>query len=105
MSISGIGGSSPFMNIGAFGSVGSSLLAAETEKKTPRAEFMEYAQMTPAERMRAAMLSRMGLEEKDLAGMFAEEREAVEAKIKAMIKAQIEADQDKRPGRITDITV
>ncbi|MES2032638.1 MAG: hypothetical protein V4466_00555 [Pseudomonadota bacterium] len=102
MSISSIGGVSP---LSALMGIGAALLKAdETEKsRSPRADFLEIARQTPAERMRAALLARMGLEEKDLAGMTADQREAVENKIKEMIKADFEAGADKRPGRIVDL--
>lgn len=103
MSISSIsGGLSPLMALGGIG--GALLNAEETDKsRSPRNEFLEIARQTPAERMRAALLARLGLEEKDLAGMTAEQREAVENKIKEMIKAELEASADKRPGRIVDV--
>lgn len=102
MSISSIGGVSP---LSALMGIGAALLNAdETEKsRSPRADFLEIARQTPAERMRAALLARMGLKEKDLAGMTADQREAVENKIKEMIKADFEAGADKRPGRIVDL--
>lgn len=114
MSISGIGASAFFSVMGsaklngvapiAATSSGGLSAAGET-RKSARDEFLEFAQMTPAERMRAAMLQRLGLKEEDLEGMSADARKAVEEQLKAMIKEQVENDPDQRPGRIADVTV
>jgi len=114
MSISGLGAASALFSIMGSARLNASPSAAAptgglgevTEaKKTARDEFREFAQMTPAERMRAAMLQRLGIKEEDLAAMSPEERQAVEEKLKAMIKEQVENDPDQRPGRIADVTV
>lgn len=51
--------------------------------------FLKFARMTPAEKMRAKMLSQLGLTEDDLKAMSPKEREKVEKKIADMIKKQL----------------
>ena len=50
------------------------------------AEFMEWSEMTPAERIRAEMLEERGLSEDDLAAMPDEARETVEEDIRRAIE-------------------
>lgn len=112
MSISGIGGSTPFTTAGLMRlNTPTETTAADTTNglsgapaaKSARDEFLDYAKMTPAEKMRAAMLARLGLKEEDLKAMDADARKAVEAKIKEMVKQEFEASVDKSPGKIVDL--
>jgi hypothetical protein len=68
-------------------------------------EFTNLANMTPAERIRAQILERLGLTEDDLKGMPKEEREAFEKQIADEIKEQLTGVDDKgaddRAGVIT----
>jgi hypothetical protein len=59
---------------------------AATKPKTAEEQFLDYAQKSPAERMRDDILKSLGLTEDDLAKMSPEERAAVEEKIKKMIE-------------------
>jgi hypothetical protein len=68
-------------------------------------QFLEYANMTPAERMQADMLSQLGLTEDQFKAMTPAEQQKVEDKIQQMIKQQAEQSNDKRTGLITDISV
>jgi hypothetical protein len=68
-------------------------------------QFLEYANMTPAERMQADMLSQLGLTEDQFKAMTPAEQQKVEDKIRQMIKQQAEQSNDKRTGLITDISV
>ncbi|NMG36058.1 hypothetical protein GRF61_16545 [Azoarcus sp. TTM-91] len=66
------------------------------------ADFRDYMEKTPAERMRDAILRDMGLTEEDLAAMPAEERAAVEDEIAERIKDKllaqgVEADGSAAP--------
>jgi hypothetical protein len=72
-------------------SSGSAGLAA-VAKPSAKDEFLKWAQMTPGERMRANMLSSMGLDEAKLAAMSEEEREKIEAQIREMIEVKVRAD-------------
>jgi uncharacterized FlaG/YvyC family protein len=58
-------------------------------------EFSELANMTPAERVRAQMLERLGLTEDDLEGMPKEVRESIEKQIADEIKKQLTGVDDK----------
>jgi hypothetical protein len=111
MSISGIGAGSPYTSAGASRLAGlGATTGSETTSglsgaaKSIREQFLDFAQMTPAERMRAALLAKLGLKEDDLKSMGAEERKAVESKLAALIKQEVENDPDKRPGKILDIS-
>lgn len=102
MSISGLGGISPF-----FTAAGLSRLdtVGDASKFSPtRAAFQAEAEKTPAERMREQMLARLGLKEGDLQGMSPDERQAVEKQLAEMIKQEVEkAAQDSRPGKVLDL--
>jgi hypothetical protein len=69
-----------------------------------RAEFLKRAQMSFADQMRAQLLDAMGLTEDDLKAMAAEERAVVEAKIKELIKTQVEQAELQKKGALVDIT-
>lgn len=66
-------------------------------------EFRAYAQMTPAEKMRAAILGSMGLSEDDLKAMDPKERAKIEEKIKTMIKQKVEDSTEKQTGVAVDL--
>lgn len=72
---------------------------------TAEAEFLKYARMSPAERMRDAVLKQLGVTEEDLKAMSPEKRQAIEKKMAEMIKEQVEADPSKKgkTGQIADI--
>lgn len=70
----------------------SSALGQSAVGKSAEEAFLEYQNMTPAEKYRAMYLSQLGLTEEDLAGMSADERAKVEAKLAEMIRAAIERD-------------
>lgn len=77
---------------------------AKVQAKTPETEFLEYAQKSPAERIRDAILKEMGLTEEQLDGMGAEQREAMEKAIAEKLKEKIEQQADKRPGMVVDFS-
>lgn len=78
--------------------------SALTAKPTETAEqkFLEWAKMTPAERMHAQMLSQLGITEDQYKAMDPAAKQKVEEKIRDMIKKQAENGNDKRTGLITD---
>jgi len=82
---------------------GAGMTAAPT--KTAKDEFLDYAKMTPAQKMRASMLSKLGVTEEQLKAMDSKERQKIEDKIKEMIKAEIEGpDGDRKPkGMLVDV--
>lgn len=68
-------------------------------------QFLQYADMTPAQRMQAQMLSQLGLTEDQFKAMSPADQQKVEAKIQQMIKQQAQETAEKRTGLITDISV
>jgi hypothetical protein len=68
-------------------------------------QFLQYANMTPAQRMQANMLSELGLTEDQFKAMTPAEQQKVEDKIRDLVKKQADASNDKRTGLITDISV
>jgi hypothetical protein len=81
--------------------------AAPTDgSSVARTKFAEYMKMTPAEKMHAAMLQRHGVTEEEFKAMSADERAAIEAKIKEMIKAEVESGSQKgKTGVFADMKV
>jgi hypothetical protein len=68
-------------------------------------KFLEYANMTPAERMFSQMLSQLGLTEDQFKAMSPADQQKVEDKIRELVKQQAEKSNDKRTGLITDMSV
>jgi hypothetical protein len=81
--------------------------AAAAKSQAEVADFEAYANMTPAQRMRANILASMGLTEDDVKGMDPKQRAALEQKIeKAIEDAVMKQARDKAAkGQLTDITV
>jgi TPP-dependent pyruvate/acetoin dehydrogenase alpha subunit len=82
----------------------SALTARPAETKTAEQKFLEWAKMTPAERMHAQMLSQLGITEDQFKAMDPAAQQKVEDKIRDMIKKHAEDSNDKRTGLITDKT-
>lgn len=103
MSISSIGSSSPYagVQVGLTNTTASPPLS----QTSARDEFLKFQAMTPAEKMRAMMLAKLGVTEEQLKAMSPEERAKVEQKLKDMIKQQVENDPDKKgkTGQIADV--
>lgn len=101
MSISSIGSSS---YAGAYSGMSASTSSpiGETSAKD---EFLKYQAMTPAQKMRAAMLAKLGVTEEQLKAMGPEDRAKIEQKLKDMIKQQVQNDPDKKDktGQIADV--
>jgi hypothetical protein len=66
-------------------------------------DFMAYASMTPAQKMRAAILGSMGLTEDSLKAMDPKERAKVEEKIKTLIQQKVEQSVEKKTGVMIDL--
>lgn len=97
ISISGASPTSPFDT-----QKSASLSAKPAEAKSVAQKFLEYAKMTPAERMHAQMLAQLGLTEDQFKAMSPADQQKIEDKIRDMIKQQAENGGDKRAGIITD---
>ena len=93
MSISSIGSSSPY--VGAYSGLSASN-ASPLGETSAKDEFLKYQAMTPAQKMRAMMLAKLGLTEDDVKAMKPEDRKKVEDKLKEMIKQQVQNDPDKK---------
>jgi hypothetical protein len=66
-------------------------------------QFMDYAKMSPMERMRAQILKSMGLTEDDLKKMTPEQQKAVEQKIEQLIKQQLQKNAG-QTGQVVDVS-
>jgi hypothetical protein len=68
-------------------------------------KFLAYARMTPGEKLRAALLSQLGLTEEKVKAMSPEDQQKVEEKIRDLIKQAAEKQMDKtgQGGFIADI--
>ena len=77
--------------------------AAKSGADTAVADFMAYAKMTPAQKMRAMILGDMKLTEKDLAAMDPKERAKIEQKIKDLIQEKVAQNVVKQTGVIVDM--
>lgn len=78
------------------------LSAKPANDKSPEQWFLDYAKMTPAEKMHAAMLSQLGISEEEFQAMDSAAQQKIEDKIREMIKQQAEKTNDTRTGLITD---
>jgi hypothetical protein len=70
--------------------------------ETAEQKFLDYAKMTPAERMHAQMLAQLGLTEDQFKAMSPADQQKIEDKIREMVKQQVQNSSDKRTGMITD---
>lgn len=74
--------------------------AAALGAKKPADELEAYVKMTPAERMRDAMLKRMGVTEEELAAMPPEQRKGFEDKIGELVVEEMQQTAQKTGSRI-----
>ncbi|RDJ21294.1 hypothetical protein DWF00_13315 [Bosea caraganae] len=82
---------------------GAAVTAKSPEASSAETDFLKFAKMTPAERLHAQMLAKLGLTEEEFEKMDPKARAEVADKILNEIKKTLEANGDKRPGMITDI--
>jgi hypothetical protein len=101
MSVSSIGSSSAY---GPYAGVSAST-ASPIGEMSAKDEFLKFQAMTPAQKMRAMMLAKLGVTEEQLKAMSPEERKKIEDKLKDMIKQQVQNDPDKKgqKGLVADI--
>jgi ABC-type transporter MlaC component len=104
MSISVVPASSP--NLASYPasskSPATTISASASAAKTAAQQFQEYASMTPAQRLHAQMLAKLGLTEDQFKAMSPADQQKVEDKIRDMIKQQMADNNDKRTGLIAD---
>jgi hypothetical protein len=60
--------------------------------------------MTPAQRMFAQMLNKLGISQDEFNAMTPAQKQKVEQEVQQMIKQQVQNSSDKRSGMITDIS-
>ncbi len=101
MSISSIGSSA---GLGGYSGITASPSSSVGEMSA-KDEFLKFQAMTPAQKMRAMMLAKLGVTEEDLKAMPPEKRKQIEDKLKEMIKQQVQNDPKLggKKGQITDI--
>jgi hypothetical protein len=108
MSISFPGGSSGFSvssSVSSFNLPQSANLAPKSSQDDSIVQqFMQFAKMTPAQRLFAQMLNKLGISQDDFNAMSPAEQQKVEQKIQQMIKQQVQNSSDKQTGLITDIS-
>jgi hypothetical protein len=73
--------------------------------ETAAQKFLEYANMTPAERLQAEMLNQLGLTEDQFKAMDPADQQKVMDKIRELIKQQAQNSGDPRTGLLTDMSV
>jgi len=104
---SGFSATSPFAKQSSSSSSANSSAnsaASNTSADSAVQKFLEYAKMTPAERLHAEMLSQLGLTEDQFKALSPADQQKVEDKIREMIKKQLAGSGDTRTGMITDKT-
>ena len=69
---------------------------SDVKPKTAYQELDDYVKMTPAQRMRADLLKKLGKTEEEVANMSPEERQGFEAKMRDMIQQQLQEAQKKQ---------
>jgi hypothetical protein len=73
--------------------------------ETTEQKFLDYAKMTPAERLHAQMLAQLGITEDQFKAMSPADQQKIEEKIRDMIKKQLSDSPTKPTGMITDKSV
>ena len=104
MSIPSIGQPTPTYSKPASSTPSLNPAADSGAKEDVEAEFLAYARMSPAERMRDNILKSMGLTEDDVNAMSPADRQKLENRIKELIKQQVE-EAAKRKGQLLDVAV
>jgi hypothetical protein len=94
-------GANPYVPATAQGSPSVTQSKADTAVE----DFMAYANMTPAQKMRAAILGSMDLTEVQLKAMDPKERAKIEEKIKDLIRKKVEQATEKQTGVAIDLKV
>ncbi|WP_370152834.1 hypothetical protein [Ferrovibrio sp.] len=77
---------------------------AEKVKKTAEENFLDYARMSVAERIRAQMLEEEGLDEEKLAKLDAEMRKKIEEKIREAIEEKMRQETGVTSGTMVNLT-
>lgn len=84
---------------------GAAVTSKSAEGASAETDFLKFAKMTPAERLHAQMLAKLGLTEEQFDKMDPKAKAEVASKVRDEIMKQLQATGDRRPGMITDIKV
>ena len=101
VSISGVSPSSPPLGT----PTSTNHLGKSVQAQSPEQQFLQYANMTPAQRMFASMLGKLGITEDQFNAMSPADQQKIEDKIRDMIKKQLDNSAQKPAGMITDKSV
>ena len=110
MSISSVGSSNPYAYASPYAggakpaSKSADLAATDKVQTSPEDAFLNFAKMSPADRMRAQFLAAHGLTEDDLKNMDPKERQKIEDEIREQIKEALKKDTEKKAGGLVNIT-
>ena len=104
MSISSVGPSSSYAYAGVSASTTTSM-SSPIGEPTAKDEFLNFQAKSPAEKMRAMILAKLGVTEEQVKAMSTEDRKKIEDKIQEMIKQQVQNDIGKKgqTGLVADI--
>jgi hypothetical protein len=69
-------------------------------KTNPVAELEAYMKQTPAERMREALLKKLGVSEEELAAMPPEQRKGFEEKLGQLVQEEMQKAEQTKGARI-----
>ncbi len=82
----------------------SSASATASSPQSAAQQFEQYANMTPAQRLHAQMLAKLGMTEDQYKALTPADKQKVDDTIRDMIKKQLTENNDTRTGMITDKT-
>jgi len=109
MSISGIGGGTPYAPTTSTG-VGSSPSPAGTASSLPDPTtdpvdwLMDYTRMSPAQQMQAGMLHSLGYSQQQYDALTPGEKAKVDQKIQQLIKQDVQEQAEKKTGMLVDVS-
>ncbi|NYE63084.1 putative flavoprotein YhiN [Duganella sp. 1224] len=98
-----LSGAAPKKN-GAGGDFGALLKHAESKQSDAAAELEKYLQMTPEQRMAAAIMKQMGITPEQFAAMSPSEQAAVTAKIQQIIQQQLQEKMAQNQAHSTSLS-
>lgn len=107
MSISSVTGFSPVtnailpQNVGSAGSASASGTTSQGDSVVQ--DFLDYAKMTPAQRMRDEILKSLGLTEQQFKELSPAQQQAVNQKIEQIMQQQIQQNAGKT-GQLVDVS-
>jgi hypothetical protein len=96
---------SPAPSVAPSKSSGAATSLAAKPAETAAQKFLDYANMTPAQRLQAEMLGQLGITEDQFKAMSPADQQKVTDKIRELIKQQAQDSGTQRSGLITDMSV